>query len=39
MPDGGGDFGVVGWGVGGEASENIAVSADEEFFEVPEEFG
>jgi hypothetical protein len=37
--DGGNDFGVVGWGVGGEAGEDVAVAADEELFEVPEELG
>jgi hypothetical protein len=36
---GGDDFGVVGWGVGGEADEDLAVAAYEELFEVPEEFG
>ena len=37
--DGGDDLGIVGWGVGGEAGEDVAVAADEEFFEVPEELG
>ena len=36
---GGDDFGVVGWGVGGETGEDVAVAADEEFLEVPEELG
>jgi len=37
--DGGGDLGVVGRGVGGEAGEDVAVAADQEFLEVPEKFG
>ena len=37
--DGGGDLGVVGRGVWGEAGEYVAVASDEEFFEVPEKFG
>jgi len=37
--EGGDDLGVVGGGVGGEAGEDVAVAADEEFLEVPEEFG
>jgi hypothetical protein len=35
---GGDDLGIVWWGVRGEAGENFAVAADEEFFEIPEEF-
>ena len=30
---------VVGWDVGGEAGDDVAVAADEELFEVPEELG
>jgi hypothetical protein len=37
--DGGGDAGVVGGHVGGEAGDDFAVAADEEFLEVPEKFG
>lgn len=37
--DSGDEFGVVGWGVGGEAGEDGAISSHEEFLEVPEEFG
>ena len=39
MVDGGGDLGVVGRSVGSEAGEDVAVAADEELFEVPEELG
>ena len=39
MLDGGCDFGVVGWGVWGEAGEDGAVAGYEEFFEVPEKLG
>ncbi len=35
----GDDFGIVGRSVGGEAGEDGAVAAYEEFLEVPEEFG
>ena len=38
MLDGGGDFGIVGRRIGGEAFEDGAVAADEEFLEVPQEF-
>ena len=37
--DGGGDLGVVGRGVGSEAVEDVAVAADEELLEVPEQLG
>ncbi len=33
--DGGDDLGVVGFGSGGEARDDGAIAADEEFFEVP----